>query len=193
MTREQTGSNLLDALTGGVTAGLRLAVNVVAMLIVFIALIHVLDAAVGWFAREVLGQEDWTFRGMYAYLFAPFAFLMGVPWSDLLPVGELIGTKTIFNEFIAYEQLGAMINGSPGDLAPGAEAVPQLQPRSIVLSTYALCGFANLGSIGIQIGGLSGLAPERRPAFARLALRAMVAGTLACQLTACIVGVLGKF
>ena len=147
----------------------------------------------GWFARAVLGQEDWTFRGMYAYLFAPFAFLMGVPWSDLLPVGELIGTKTIFNEFIAYEQLGGMINGSPSDLAPGAEAVPQLQTRSIVLSTYALCGFANLGSIGIQIGGLSGLAPERRPAFARLAFRAMVAGTLACQLTACIVGVLGQF
>ncbi|MFB3067232.1 MAG: NupC/NupG family nucleoside CNT transporter [Planctomycetota bacterium] len=193
VTREETGSNLLDALTGGVTAGMRLAVNVVAMLVVFIALIHVLDAAVGWFAHAVLGQEDWTFRGMYAYLFAPFAFFMGVPWSDCLPVGELIGTKTIFNEFIAYERLGTMISGGPGDLALGTEAAPQLQTRSVVLSTYALCGFANLGSIGIQIGGLSALAPERRPAFARLAFRAMVAGTLACQLTACIVGVLGRF
>jgi CNT family concentrative nucleoside transporter len=106
---------------------------------------------------------------------------MGVPWGDCLRVGELLGTKTIFNEFLAYKDLGDLVKAGG------------ISTRSAVLSTYALCGFANFGSIGIQIGGLSALAPERRPDFARMALRAMVAAALACQLTACIVGVIGKF
>jgi CNT family concentrative nucleoside transporter len=96
-------------------------------------------------------------------------------------VGRLLGTKTIFNEFFAYDELGRMVKA-------GA-----ISTRAAVLSTYALCGFANFGSIGVQIGGLSALAPERRPDFARLALKAMVGGALACQLTACIVGVIGQF
>ncbi|MHC4550810.1 MAG: NupC/NupG family nucleoside CNT transporter [Planctomycetota bacterium] len=176
--RHQIGTSFLDALAGGVTAGVRLAVNVIAMLIVFYALIKLLDASVagiaGWFGSEL------TFKGIYSYAFAPFAFLMGVPWSDCLEVGQLVGTKTIFNEFFAFLDLGAMIKEG------------QLAPRSAILSTYALCGFANFMSIGIQIGGLSGLAPEKRPVFVKVALRAMIAGALACQLTACIVGVIGE-
>jgi CNT family concentrative nucleoside transporter len=161
--------------------GLRLAVNVAAMLLVFYALIRMLDGAVGWVAREVDPGSSLSFRGIYAYPFWPFAWLMGVPPAECLEVGELLGTKTIFNEFFAYESLRDMVRA--GDISP----------RTAVLSTYALCGFANFMSIGIQIGGLSALVPGRRPDFARLALRAMVAGALACQLTACVVGVIGRF
>ncbi len=181
MPRLYVGRNLLDALAGGVTAGLRLAVNVVAMLLVFYALIKLINASVDWAVFEIFGAKGVTFQRIYACLFAPFAFLMGVTWDDCVLVGELIGTKTIFNEFIAYERLGEMIEGRV------------LSTRSAVLSTYALCGFANFMSIGIQIGGLSPLAPDKRPMFAGLALRAMIGGALACQLTACIVGVIGDF
>jgi len=178
--RERIGVNLLDALAGGVTAALKLAVNVIAMLLVFYALIFILNDVVEWIAREVFGREGVTFPQVYAHVFRPFAWLLGVPGEDTLAVGQLLGTKTIFNEFIAYQQLGGMIE-------EGA-----ISPRAQVLSTYALCGFANFMSIGIQIGGLSQLAPGRRPDFSRLALRAMVAGAFACQLTACIVGVIGE-
>jgi CNT family concentrative nucleoside transporter len=163
-----------------VTAGLRLAVNVVAMLLVFYALMFMLDAAVSWGAG-LCGRPDLTFSRLYAYAFRPFAWLMGVPWNDGLAVGELLGTKTLFNEFLGYERLtGMMASGEIG-------------ARSAILSTYALCGFANFMSIGVQIGGLSQLAPERRADFSRVAFRAMVAGSLACQLTACVVGVVGEF
>ncbi len=178
---EPVGSNALDALAGGVTAGLRLAVNVVAMLLVFNALILMLNAGVNNTVRFLFGRGDIDFQTLYAYLFAPFAWLIGIPSDECLRVGELLGTKTIFNEFIAYERLGDWIS-------KGA-----ISTRSAVLSTYALCGFANFMSIGIQIGGLSQLAPEQRPLYARLALRAMVAGALACQLTACIIGLIGAF
>jgi CNT family concentrative nucleoside transporter len=181
VSREQVGTSLLDALANGVTAGVRLAVNVAAMLLVFYALIRMLDTVVVFAARQVSPASDLDFRQLYSYLFAPFAWLMGVPWSECLRVGEILGTKTIFNEFLAYERLG--------DLYKAGE----LSPRAAALSTYALCGFANFMSIGVQIGGLSALAPERRPDFVKVAFRAMVAGALACQLTACIVGVIGEF
>jgi len=181
VSRDQIGTSVLDALANGVTAGVRLAVNVAAMLLVFYALITMLDAVVVFVARVVSPGSSLDFQKLYAYPFAPFAWLMGVPWHDCLSVGQLLGTKTIFNEFIAYESLGRMYKA--GDLSS----------RAAILSTYALCGFANFGSIGVQIGGLSALAPERRPDFVRLALKSMVAGTLACQLTACIVGVIGSF
>jgi len=179
--REELGTSFLDALSRGVTAGVRLAVNVAAMLLVFYALIAMLDTAVGWAAGKLSPGETVTFRELYAYAFAPFAWLMGVPSSECLDVGQLLGTKTIFNEFFAYLDLKDMI------------VAGKLSTRSAVLSTYALCGFANFMSIGIQIGGLSALAEGRRADFARLAFRAMVAGALACQLTACIVGVIGAF
>jgi len=173
---EPLGVNLLDALAGGVTAGLRLAANVVAMLLVFYALIYILNDSVEWTARTVFGRAGITFQQIYAQVFRPFAFLIGVRWQDTAQVGELLGTKTLFNEFIAYQRLGGMIR-------EGA-----ISTRSEVLSTYALCGFANFMSIGIQIAGLGQLAPTRRADFSRLALRAMIAGALACQLTACVVG-----
>jgi len=179
---EKIGANALDALTGGVTAGLKLAVNVVAMLLVFYGLIYMLNDAVEWAAKPFADPgETITFQGLYARLFAPFAWLLGVPWEDCIQVGELLGTKTLFNEFIAYERLAEFIDKG------------QIQERSAVLATYALCGFANFMSIGIQIGGLSQLAPEKRSTFSRLALRAMIAGAMACQLTACIVALIGEF
>jgi CNT family concentrative nucleoside transporter len=181
VSRERIGANVLDALAAGVTQGIRLAVNIGAMILVFWALIQMLDAAVAFVADEVSPGSGVTFKRLYGYLFAPFAWLMGVPSGECVRVGELLGTKTIFNEFLAYKDLG--------DMARAGE----LSTRAAVLSTYALCGFANFGSIGVQLGGLSALAPERRPDFARLALKAMIAGSLACQLTACIVGVIGGF
>ena len=179
--REELGVNVLDTLAGGVTAGLKLAVNVVAMLLVFYALIDILDLGVNWATEQMFPGKGINFRRLYSYGFAPFAFCMGVTWNDCREVGQLLGTKTIFNEFIAYEELGKLAKA-------GA-----IEKRSVVLSTYALCGFANLMSIGIQIAGLSQLAPQKRPVFAQLALKAMIAGALACQLTACIVGVIGRF
>jgi CNT family concentrative nucleoside transporter len=181
VSREQVGTSFLDALASGVTAGVRLAVNVAAMILVFYALIQMLDAAVGLLARQVDPGSRLAFEDLYAYPFAPLAWLMGVPPDECLRVGQLLGTKTIFNEFFAYQDLGGMIQKG------------ELSTRSAVLSTYALCGFANFMSIGVQIGGLSALAEGRRPDFVRVALRAMVAGSLACQLTACIVGVVGSF
>ncbi|MCK6461106.1 MAG: hypothetical protein L6Q95_14585, partial [Planctomycetes bacterium] len=181
VTRERIGTSLLDALANGVSQGIRLAVNIGAMLLVFVALIAMLDAVVVLVARQVSPDSDLTFGSLYEWLFWPFAWLMGVPAADCLEVGRLLGTKTIFNEFLAYKELGDMVKAG------------EISTRGAVLSTYALCGFANFGSIGIQIGGLSALAPERRADFARTALRAMVAGALACQLTACIVGVIGGF
>lgn len=181
VSRDRIGTSVLDALANGVTQGIRLAVNISAMILVFWALITMLDRAVVLVAREVSPGSDLTFRALYAWLFAPFAWLMGVPAEDCLVVGRLLGTKTIFNEFLAYQDLGETV-------AKGG-----ISTRGAVLSTYALCGFANFGSIGVQLGGLSALVPERRPDFARLALRAMLAAALACQLTACIVGVIGTF
>ncbi len=181
MPRDAVGSNALDALTSGVTAGLKLAVNVMAMLLVFVALTKMLDTSVSWACDAIFGRPDVNFRTIYACVFAPFAFLMGVPWDECVAVGMHLGTKTIFNEFLAYIHL------------TGAIAADALSPRAAILSTYALCGFANFMSIGIQIGGLSQLAPRKRSVFSSLAVRAMVGGALACQLTACIVGVLGKF
>jgi len=188
---DRMGTNVLDALTGGVTAGVRLAVNIAAMLLVFYALIQMLDAIVSGVANGLPSLlhpyigETWSadveFKDLYGYLFAPFALLMGVSLDDCVPVGQLLGTKTIFNEFFAYNDLAGMVESG------------LISQRSQTLSTFALCGFANFMSIGIQIGGLSALAPGRRPDFAALAFRAMVAGAFACQLTACIVGLIGKF
>ncbi len=181
VSRERIGTSLLDAIANGVTAGVRLAVNIGAMILVFVALIAMLDEAVVFVARQVSPGSNLDFGTLYSYVFSPFAWLMGTPAADCLEVGRLLGTKTIFNEFLAYQDLGRMVKAG------------EISTRGAVLSTYALCGFANFGSIGVQIGGLSALAPERRADIVRLAFRAMIAGALACQLTACIVGVIGGF
>lgn len=176
---ERTTVNVLDAVAVGAADGLTLALNIGAMLIAFLALIALADsglaAAGAWFGRE------WSLAVGLGYVFAPFAWLMGVDPADVLPVGELIGLRMATNEFIAYEKLSEWLK---------PESTIRLSPRSQIITTYALCGFANLGSIGVQIGGLSALVPSRRADLARLAFRAMLGGTLACFMTACVVGIL---
>ncbi len=169
-------ANVIDAAARGAGDGLRLALNVGAMLLAFIAMIAMINAFVGWAALQA-GFTGVTLEGMLGYLLAPVAWIMGVPWEDARQVGSLLGVKTVLNEFVAYLQL-----------ADGARNLTHY--RSMVIASYALCGFANFGSIAIQIGGIAGVAPERRSDLARLGLRAMVAGTLAAFMTACVVGML---
>ncbi|MBM3319410.1 MAG: NupC/NupG family nucleoside CNT transporter [Candidatus Eisenbacteria bacterium] len=165
---ERKTANVIDAAASGAADGLRLALNVGAMLLAFIALVAMIDFFLGFIhtsLREILGT-----------IFSPIAWAMGVPAKDMLAVGNLLGTKIAINEFVGYVELGL--------------AKETLSERSTIIATYALCGFANLGSIAIQIGGISGIAPERRGDLARLGLRAMAAGALASWMTACIAGTL---
>jgi CNT family concentrative nucleoside transporter len=174
---EQPDVNVIDAAARGAGEGLHLALNVGAMLLAFIALIALANGLLGWVAGW-FGAEL-TLQAILGVIGAPFAWLMGVPWQDSLAVGALIGEKIAVNEFFAYLHLAELLQGGS-----------TLSARSIVIATYALCGFANFSSIAIQIGGIGGIAPERRSDLSRLGLRAMVAGTLAAFMTACIVGML---
>ena len=167
--------NAIDAAAQGAAVGLRLSLNIGAMLVAFVALIHLLNALLGA-AGSWFGAGDLTFEALLGYLLAPVAFALGVPAEDALRVGELLGVKTVLNEFVAYEMLSSMR--------------AELSPRSLIIASYALCGFANLGSIAILIGGLGGLAPERRADIARDGLRAVAAGSLATFLTGAIAGLL---
>jgi CNT family concentrative nucleoside transporter len=171
--------NGIDAAARGTIQGLKLALNVAAMLIAFLALIALLDGALAWVGAR-FGQE-WSFSLLLGYAFSPFAWLMGIEWGDCLPVGELLGKRMVANEFVAYMQLDKWMEA-------GSEV--ELSERSVVITTYALCGFANFGSIGIQLGGIGPLAPERQSDLARLGLRAMLGGTLASFMTACVAGML---
>jgi concentrative nucleoside transporter, CNT family len=164
----QADVNVIDAAARGTSEGLHLALNVLAMLISFIALVALVNALLG-FAHLSLQQ-------IFGWAFAPVAWSMGVPWRDAPAIGNLLGTRMVLNEFIAYSQLGPMKE--------------MLDPKSFIIATFALCGFANVGSIGIQIGGIGALAPNRRHDLARLGLRAMFAGTLANFMTATIAGFL---
>lgn len=177
--------NVLDAITNGTLEGLQLALNIGAMLLVFLALLAALNGLMGWLG-SLLGLTDLTLEGILGGVLAPVAWLMGVPWSDCGQVGALLGKKTILTEFLAYVDLKRLIELTETD--PTDEAA--LADRSIAIATYALCGFSNLGQIGIQIGGLGGIAPDRRPDLARLSLRALLGGTLACFMTATIAGML---
>jgi CNT family concentrative nucleoside transporter len=174
---ERTSVNLVDAAAQGAVAGLRLAGYVGAMLLAFVALIALVNdglAALGvW-----VGISDLTLQRVLGVLLAPLAWLMGVPWQDAAQVGSLLGVKTVLNEFLAYQELSQLIEA-------GA-----LQPRSAQVASYALCGFANFGSLAILFGGLGGLAPSRRKDVARFGLRSIVSGTLASFMTACVAGVL---
>jgi len=164
----RTDANLVGAAARGTSEGLSLALNVAAMLISFLALIALVNLILGLFGL--------TLEAILGYVFAPVALIMGVPLQDVRTVGSLLGTRMVTNEFIAYSALGPLR--------------PTLDPRSFVIATFALCGFANFGSIGIQIGGIGALIPERKNDLARLGFRALVAGTLANFLTACIAGAL---
>lgn len=180
---EKNTANVIDAAAAGASDGLRLALNVGAMLLAFIALIALIDWPLGKLG-EVTGLSAWLGRelGMatiLGYILAPIAWLIGVPWADAVSVGGLIGTKVVLNEFVAYSQLS--------DVAAG------LSDKSVLIATYALCGFANFSSIAIQLGGIGGIAPERRGDLARFGLKAVLGGSLATFMTATIAGVLTQF
>jgi CNT family concentrative nucleoside transporter len=181
------GTNVIEAAAIGTRDGLMLALNIAAMLIAFMALIALGDFCIAWIGDQVAHftgwqwAETWSLRNALATAFAPLAWLIGIPWKDCGHAGELLGTKMFANEFVAYEQLSQWIK-------PDSEV--KLQPRSVTILTYALCGFSNFASIGIQIGGLGALAPERQSDLARLGLRAMLGGTLATLMTATIAGML---
>jgi len=189
VSKERLGENVFDAATQGTTQGLQLALNIGAMLITFlafIALFNYLAVAVGsigglnsWIAEASDGRYDsLSLELIFGVLFAPVAWLIGIPFGDLLSIGQLLGIKLVANEFVAYEQLGSMLRA--GDL----------QERTIIIATYALCGFANFSSMGIQIGGISVLAPGKRVALSKLALLSVLGGTLACLYTGAIAGML---
>jgi len=172
----RTSVNAIDAAAEGAVAGLRLAAYVGAMLLAFVALIAMANdglAALG----ALVGQPELSFQKLLGWVLAPLAFLMGVPWADAPEVGALLGLKTVINEFVAYQELGALMQA-------GA-----IGHRSAVIASYALCGFANFGSLAILLGGIGGIAPERRHEIASLGLRSIVAGSLTTFMTACVAGV----
>jgi len=180
---EKATVNVIDAAAGGASDGLRLALNVGAMLLAFVALIALVNAPLTWLG-EASGLAAWLGRPtdlgtLLGYLMAPVAWIIGVPWQDAVQVGGLIGQKIVLNEFIAYLQL--------------AEIQGTLTDQGRLVATYALCGFANFSSIAIQLGGIGGLAPERRGDIARLGMRAVLGGSIATFMTATIAGVLTQF
>ena len=173
-----TSANLLDALVRGTLDGVRLAVNVAAMLIVFLAFTAMFDALLGAVGSAV--GIELTLTRVLSWVFAPLAFLLGVPSADVAKIGTLLGQKTVFNEFVAYTHMSTELARDP----------LWLSERGRLIASYALCGFANFGSIGIQIAGYGSLAPERLADLSRLGLRAMLGGLLTTCLVACIAGVL---
>lgn len=191
ISKEKMGSNFLEAISNGTTEGLRLAVNVGAMLLVFIAMVSlfnfILEGMIGnWTGlnAEIVELTNGRFKGLnmqfiLGYIGAPIAWMIGIPNADMLSVGQLLGQKTVLNEFYAYTQMGIM--KSSGVF---------VHEKSIIMTTYILCGFANFASIGIQIGGIGSLAPNKRSILSNLGFRAMLGGTLACLLTAAAAGIL---
>jgi CNT family concentrative nucleoside transporter len=186
---EKTASNVIDAAAGGAADGLRLSLNIAAMLLAFIALIALINWPLTWIGDHtglaaMLGKPT-DLAAILGYILAPIAWVIGVPWSDATVVGSLIGQKIVINEFVAYLQLADIVNGKVAGVA--------LSAKGTLIATYALCGFANFSSIAIQIGGIGGLAPERRGDLARFGLRAVLGGSLATLMTATIAGVLSGF
>ncbi|MCF3608453.1 NupC/NupG family nucleoside CNT transporter [Planktothrix agardhii 1033] len=188
---QPTSANGIDAAATGASDGMKLALNVAAMLIAFLGLLALINGVLQWLG-SFWGMPSLSLEGILGYLFAPVAWLMGIPIADCLQVGVLLGKKTVLNEFIAYLDLKQLIENSQ-QLAQGKggeNGVSTISERAIIISTYALCGFSNIGSIAIQIGGISAIAPERQADVARLGIRAMIAGSIACFMTACIAGIL---
>jgi CNT family concentrative nucleoside transporter len=172
---EKTSVNLIDAAAHGASDGLQLVLNVAAMLIAFLALIALVNGIFGK-AHEVANWFPSSMQQLFGFVFAPIAWLLGVPWHDCSTIGQLLGERLVTNEFIAFIDLGK-IKG-------------QLDPHSFTIATYALCGFANFSSIAIQLGGIGALAPTRKADLARLGMRAVMAGTMANFMSACIAGML---
>ena len=173
-------ANFLGALARGTTDGLHLAINVGAMLISFLAMLALANALMGgahnWLAAHGIAWFPSSLQQIFGWVFAPVAWLIGIPWHDAASVGNLLGTRMVVNELVAFQQLGTM-HGT-------------LDPRTFAIATFALCGFANFSSIGIQIGGIGALAPEQRSQLAKFGIRAMLAGTMANLMSASIVGML---
>lgn len=186
--KQKIGTNLLEAISNGTSDGLKLAVNVGAMLLVFIALMALGNGILGWtgditglnnvIAENTPYQDGLSFQFLLGYIGAPIVWLIGVDGADMVAVGELLGQKTVLNEFIAYPRLGEMREAGV------------LSQKSVIISTYMLCGFANFASIGIQIGGIGSLIPSRKGLLSKLGMKALLGGTIASLLTAAIVGML---
>ncbi|MCL4523158.1 MAG: NupC/NupG family nucleoside CNT transporter [Acidobacteria bacterium] len=179
-TEEEKKENFLGAIARGTSDGLSLAINVGAMLIAFIALIYltngILGGVHGWLSNRGVAYFPESLQQIFGIIFAPVAWVIGVPWKDCLDIGNLLGTRMALNELVAFSQLGPM--------------KATLSERSFTIATFALCGFANFSSIGIQIGGIGALAPNKREELAKLGIRAMLAGTMANLMSASIVGIL---
>jgi CNT family concentrative nucleoside transporter len=172
---EKPGLNVIDAAARGAGDGLQLALNIAGMLIAFLALIALINGGFGWLHAHVPWVPA-SLQQILAHVFAPVAWALGVSWNDCATIGNLLGTRMVLNEFVAFVDLG--------------KVKALLEPRSFVIATFALCGFANLSSIAIQIGGIGALAPSRKSDLARLGLKAMFVGTLANFMSACIAGML---
>jgi len=181
--KENRAANIVDAAAEGAQVGLRLALAVGAMLLAFVALIAMVNGLLGW-AGGWLGFPQLTLQLILGYVLSPLAYLLGVPWNEAILAGGFIGEKMVLNEFVAYADLANHL--TPGKAAEAG--VPLLSAHTQVIVTFALCGFANLSSIAIQLAGLSSVAPERRQELARLGLRAMIGGTLSNLMSAAIVG-----
>ena len=178
LTSDSADNSVIEAAANGAGQGVQLAINVAAMLMAFVALVAMLNAMLGW-GGALVGFDGLSLQTILGFLLRPLAWVMGVPWQDTAYVGSLIGMKVSLNEFVAYAQFASDLGGAQ-----------VLDPRSAVILTYALLGFANFSSIAIQIGGIGGLAPERRKDIASLGLRAMIAGNLAAFISASIAGML---
>ena len=173
---EKVDVNFLEAVSRGASEGVVLALNVAGMLIAFIALISILDSLVGQVGVWAQLSEPISFSSLLGLAFQPLAFVLGVPWDEAARVGRVLGEKVVINEFVGYTHLSEM----------GAE----LSDRTMLIASYALCGFANISSIGIQIGGIGGMAPGQKSAIAKLGFLAVLGGNLACFLSACIAGII---
>ncbi|XP_062936469.1 solute carrier family 28 member 3 [Cynocephalus volans] len=184
--------NLLEAAAQGASSSISLTANIVVNLIAFLALLSFVNSALSWFG-SMLDCPQLSFELMCSYIFMPFSFMMGVDWQDSFMVAKLIGYKTFFNEFVAYEQLSKMIHLRKKAGPKFVNGVQQyISIRSETIATYALCGFANFGSLGIVIGGLTSMAPSRKRDIASGAVRALIAGTVASFMTACVAGILSS-
>ncbi|MDJ0617889.1 MAG: NupC/NupG family nucleoside CNT transporter [Calothrix sp. MO_192.B10] len=188
---DSTYANAIDAAATGASEGMKLALNVAAMLIAFLGLLALVNGVLGWIGFRV-GLPQLSLEWIFSYLLFPVAWLMGVPWADCGQVGILLGKKTILNEFVAYLDLKTLMENTQkiNTGAVTAGSLPVISERAKIIATYALCGFSNIGSIGIQIGGIGGIAPNRQSDLAKMGIRAMLGGAIACFMTACIAGML---
>ncbi|MDX1350900.1 MAG: nucleoside transporter C-terminal domain-containing protein, partial [Putridiphycobacter sp.] len=185
--KTKLGTNALEALSNGTTDGLKLAINVGAMLLVFISIMALGNYILGY-TGGLTGLNSWiaentpyqalSFEFILGYIGRPIVWLIGVNWTESIYVGELLGTKTVLNEFVGYMRLGEM------------KSAGMLSEKSTIISTYILCGFANFASIGIQIGGIGALVPTRKGLLSQLGVKALIGGTMACLMTAAIVGMM---